>query len=147
MANYPVPNFHFKVEWGGSSADFTEASGFTVDVEPIEYRGGLSPEFTPTKRPGMVKYSNLSLKRGIFQGGDNEFFDWISTVPTEATDRRDLIVSLLNNNHDPVMVWKIKEAWPCKVEGPSMNSTGNEIAMESVELCHEGMTVEALSQA
>jgi phage tail-like protein len=49
---------------------------------------------------------------------------------------------LLNEEHEPVMVWKVKEAWPCKVEGPSLNSTGNEVAIETIELCHEGLAIE-----
>ena len=53
-----------------------------------------------------------------------------------------IVISLLNEEHAPVTTWKVKEAWPCKVEGPTLNSTGNEVAVESIELCHEGLTVE-----
>lgn len=143
MAAYPFPVFHFQVEWGGTSQGFTEVSGLNIEVQSIDYRDGLSPEYNVTKMSGMVQYTNITLKRGIFSG-DNEFFQWLTTTKLNNPERRDLTISLLGENHDPVMVWKVKNAWPCKVEGPSLNSTGNEVAMESIELCHEGLTIEAI---
>ena len=91
--------------------------------------------------PGMIEFSNITLKRGVF-AKDNEFFQWLNTVKLNTIDRRDLTISLLNENHEPVMVWKVKRAWPSKVEGVSMKSTGNEFSTETIELCHEGLTVE-----
>jgi phage tail-like protein len=49
---------------------------------------------------------------------------------------------LLNEKHEPVMVWKVLQAWPVKVEGPSLKATGNEVAVESIELAHEGLRIE-----
>ncbi|MGD1958872.1 MAG: phage tail protein, partial [Fulvivirga sp.] len=64
----------------------------------------------------------------------NEFFQWLNTVSLNNIDRRDLTISLLNEEHDPITVWKVKAAWACKVEGHSLNSTGKEVAVESLEL-------------
>lgn len=64
MANYPLPKFHFQVEWGGKNIGFTEVTGLTVETEAIEYRHGASPEYHKTKQPGLKKYSNITLKRG-----------------------------------------------------------------------------------
>lgn len=139
--NYPVSVFHFQVEWGGSRIGFTEVSGLTVELQSIDYREGNAKEYQVTKMPGIPQYSNITLKRGIFSS-DNEFFQWLSTVRMNQIERRDLTISLLNEEHEPVVVWKIKEAWPCKVEGPSLNSTGNEVAIETIELCHEGLSIE-----
>lgn len=139
--NYPVSAFHFQVEWGGTRIGFTEVSGLSVEVQPIEYREGSSLEYQATKMPGIPQYSNITLKRGVFRG-DNEFFQWLNTVKMNNIERRDITISLLNEEHAPVMVWKVKDAWPSKVEGPSLNSTGNEVAVESIELCHEGLTIE-----
>ncbi|MEO1053674.1 MAG: phage tail protein [Bacteroidota bacterium] len=138
---YPVSSFHFQVEWGGTRIGFTEVSGLTVELQSIDYREGSAPEYQVTKMPGIPQYSNITLKRGIFNS-DNEFFQWLNTVKLNDIERRDLTISLLNEDHEPVTTWKIKEAWPCKVEGPSLNSTGNEVAVESIELCHEGLSVE-----
>ena len=140
-ANYPVTAFHFQVEWGGTKIGFTEVSGLTVELQSIDYREGSSPEYQVTKMPGIPQYSNITLKRGMFRG-DNEFFQWLNTVKLNTIERRDLTISLLNEEHEPVTVWKVKEAWPSKVEGPSLNSTGNEVAVETIELTHEGLTIE-----
>lgn len=139
--NYPVSAFHFQVEWGGTRIGFTEVSGLTVELQSIDYREGSSLEYQVTKMPGIPQYSNITLKRGVYRS-DNEFFQWLNTVKMNNIERRDITISLLNEEHEPVMVWKVKDAWPCKVEGPSLNSTGNEVAVESIELCHEGLVIE-----
>jgi phage tail-like protein len=142
MANYPLPAFHFVVDWGGSNVGFTEVTGLTYEIQAIEYREGSSPEFHVTKMPGIQKFNNITLKRGVFDK-DNEFFLWVNTVKMNTIDRRDITIKLLNENHDPVMSWKVKQAFPVKLEGPSMKSSGNEVAIESIELAHEGFTIEA----
>ena len=139
---YPVPVFHFQVEWGGTRIGFTEVSGLSTELQPIDYREGSALNYNVTKMPGMPKYADISLKRGIF-AGDNEFYQWITTVQLNKIDRRDITISLLNENHEPVMVWKVSAAWPSKVEGPSLKSTGNEVAIESITLVHEGITFAA----
>ncbi|MCB9448595.1 MAG: phage tail protein [Flavobacteriales bacterium] len=139
--NYPVTAFHFQVEWGGQRIGFTEVSGLSIELQSIDYREGSSLEYQVTKMPGIPKYSAITLKRGIFQG-DNEFFQWLNTVKLNSIERRDLTISLLNEEHAPIVTWKVKDAWPSKVEGPSLNSTGNEVAVESIELQHEGLTIE-----
>ncbi len=138
---YPIPAFHFQVDWGGTKIGFSEASGLTVENDVIEYRDGASPEFTKIKMPGLKKYSNITLKRGIVPA-DNEFFQWLNTTKMDKPERRDLTISLLNEEHSPVMTWKVKNSWPIKVEGPSLKSDDNNVAVESIELAHEGLTVE-----
>jgi phage tail-like protein len=141
MAQYPLPVFHFIVEWGGTRVGFQEVSGLSVSTKPIDYREGSSLEYNVLKMPGMIEFSNITLKRGIF-AADNQFFQWLNTVKLNTIDRRDLTISLLNENHAPVMTWKIKRAFPIKVEGPGLKSTGSEVAVETIELAHEGLTVE-----
>ena len=139
--NYPVTAFHFQVEWGGTRIGFTEVSGLTVELQSIDYREGNALEYQVTKMPGIPQYSNITLKRGMYRS-DNEFFQWLNTVKLNEIERRDLTISLLNEDHEPVTVWKVKDAWPSKVEGPSLNSTGNEVAVETIELTHEGSNIE-----
>ena len=141
MAKYPIPVFHFTVNWGGTNVGFSEISGLTQEVQIIEYREGSNPYYGPAKMPGLHKVNNITLKRGI-SAGDNEFYSWLTTIALNTVERRDLIISLLNEAHEPVMTWKINQAWPVKVEGPSLKSTGNEVAIESIELAHEGLSVE-----
>ena len=142
MAEYPLPKFHFQVEWGGTKIGFTEVTGLEVTTDVIEYRDGVSPEFHKVKMPGMQKFSNITLKRGKFKW-DNQFYEWWNTQQINTVERRDLTISLLNENHQPVFVWKVKNAWPIKVNATDLKADGNEVAIETIELVHEGLTMEA----
>ncbi len=148
MADYPLPKFHFSVDWGGTQIGFTEISGLDVETEVIEYRQGASKEYNKTKQPGLTKYSNITMKRGTFQS-DNEFFDWWKETKlfqegneTGSVYRRNLTIKLLNENHEPVIVWTVKNAWPTKVQPTDLKADGNEVAIESIELVHEGLVIE-----
>jgi phage tail-like protein len=141
MAEYPLPKFHFQMEWGGKKIGFTEVSGLDVETEVIEYREGNSQEYSKIKMPGMQKYSNITCKRGTFKG-DNEYFTWWNTVKLNTIERRDITISLLNENHEPVVVWKVKNAFPAKVQSTDLKADGNEVAIESMEIVHEGLTIQ-----
>lgn len=137
---YPLPKFHFIVEWGGKRLGFTEVTGLDMQVEAIEYREGNSKEYSKIKMPGMHKFSNITLKRGSVTG-DKEFFAWINTVNLNLVERRDLSISLLNEKHEPVFTWKVKNAFPVKVQASDLKSDGNEVAVETIELAHEGLNI------
>ena len=140
METYPLPKFHFLVQWGGSKIGFTEVTGLDFQVEPIEYRDGSSPEYHKIKMPGMHKFSNITLKRGTFTG-DIEFYTWMKTISLTVVERRDITISLLNEEHEPVMTWGIKNAFPIKVQASDFKSDGNEVAVETLELAHEGLKI------
>ena len=140
-ANYPLVKFHFQVEWGGTKIGFTEVSGLDVETEVVEYRDGASPEYSKIKMPGMQKFSNITLKRGTFKA-DNEYFAWWNTVKLNTIERRDITISLLNEEHAPVITWKVKNAWPTKIQSTDLKADGNEVAIESMEIVHEGLTIQ-----
>ena len=141
MAEYPIVKFHFQVEWGGTKIGFTEVSGLDVETEVVEYRQGASPEYSKQKMPGMQKYSNITLKRGTF-ATDNEYYEWWNTVKLNKIERRDITISLLNEEHEPVVTWKVKNAWPSKVQSTDLKADGNEVAIETMEIVHEGLTIQ-----
>ena len=89
----------------------------------------------------MQKFANITLKRGTFKG-DNDFYNWWNTVALNTIERRDVTISLLNENHEPVVVWKINNAWPVKVQSTDLKADGNEVAIETIELAHEGLTIQ-----
>jgi phage tail-like protein len=141
MANYPIPVFHFSVSWGAESIGFSEVSGLTQEIQPIEYRDGLMNSTTlPLKRPGLKKANNISLKRGVVQA-NNDFYNWLNNNGKPNVERRDLTITLLNDEGAPVFIWSVTQAWPIKCEGPGLKATGNDIAIESLELAHEGITL------
>jgi phage tail-like protein len=139
--NYPLVKFHFQVEWGGTKIGFTEVSGLDVETEVVEYRHGASPEYSKIKMPGMQKFSNITLKRGTFKA-DNEYFAWWNTVKLNTIERRDITISLLNEEHEPVITWKVKNAWPTKIQSTDLKADGNEVAIESMEIVHEGLSIQ-----
>jgi phage tail-like protein len=141
MVDYPLPKFHFQVEWGGTKIGFNEVTGLEVETEVIEYRDGSNQEYTMLKMPGMQKFANLVMKRGVFES-DNEFFDWWNSVKLNEIERRDITISLLNEEHDPVMVWKVKNAWPTKITSTDLKADGNEPAIETIEVVHEGLSIQ-----
>src|ERR1041385_8832850 len=112
---YPLPKFHFEVEWGGTRLGFTEVSGLSFETEVIEYREGNSKMYNSIKQPGRTKYSNIILKRGVVLH-DNEFFTyWQSTLrflESGSQFRRDIVIKLLDDEHKPVLVWTLHNAWP-----------------------------------
>lgn len=140
-AEYPIVKFHFQVEWGGTKIGFTEVSGLDVETEVVEYREGASKEYSKIKMPGMQKFSNITLKRGTF-ATDNEYYQWWNTVKLNTIERRDITISLLNEEHEPVVVWKVKNAWPSKVQSTDLKADGNEVAIETMEIVHEGLTIQ-----
>jgi phage tail-like protein len=133
-------NCHFQVEWGGTNIGFMEVSGLEIHYDIVEQRAGSSPEYSSIKMPGQTRYSNIVLKRGITKG-DNEFFKWISTIRLNTVERRDISIALLNEEHEPVMEWKVKNAFPVKLTGPVLNASASEIAIETLELAHEGISI------
>ena len=139
---YPLPVFHFQVDWGGTKLGFSEVTGLNIEVQVIEYRDGLSPDYSTIKMPGMAKYGNITLKRGVIEG-DNEFYEWLNEIKLNKVERRDIIISLLNEDHEPVMNWKVRGAFPTKVTSPDLKASANEAAMESIEIAHNGFVIEA----
>ncbi|MFL5740120.1 MAG: phage tail protein [Flavisolibacter sp.] len=138
---YPVTVFHYKVSWNNTDIGFSDVSGLTQEIQAIEYRDGLMSGNTPSlRRPGIKKVNNVTLKRGIVEK-NNDLFVWFNNNGAPNVERRDIVISLLNDEGDPVMTWSISQAFPVKCEGPGLKATGNEIAIESIELVHEGITV------
>ena len=139
MANYPLPVFYFSVSFGADNIGFSEVSGLSQEIQAIEYRDGLMPGTTlPLKRPGLHKAGNVTLKRGIV-AGNYDLYNWFNNNGNPNVERRDLTISLLNDEQQPVFVWKILQAFPVKCEGPGLKATGNDIAIESLDLVHEGI--------
>lgn len=139
-AIYPIPKFHFLVQWGGSRVGFSEVTGLDIQVEAIEYREGSSPDYSKIKMPGLHKFSNITLKRGTFEN-DVEYYSWIRTVNLNKVERRDVTISLLNEKHEPVVTWRVHNAFPVKVQASDLKADGNEVAIETLELAHEGLDI------
>ncbi len=136
---YPLPRFHFQVDWGGTKISFTEVTGLVMEREKIEYRHSDSKDFSKISMPGMIKLNNITLKRGKFEG-DFDYNTWLNEVANDrAGGRRDIVIRLLNEQHQPVAAWTATRCFPVKVTAPDLKSDANEPAIESLEIAHEGL--------
>jgi phage tail-like protein len=135
--NDPYRAYNFLVEIDGiSRAGFRECSGLDTAQDPIEYREG-NEALTPRKLSGLVKYSNVTLKWGITD--DASLWDWRKTVMDADIQRKNGSIVLLNDAGEEKARWNFREGWPTKWTGPSFNATGNEVAIETLEIAHEGL--------
>lgn len=141
-AIWPLPKFRFSVDWGTAQNDlsFQEVSGLDAETQVIEYRHSNSPTFSTIKMPGIRKYGNVTLKKGIFVK-DNAFFDWYTKIVRKTIERTTVVIKLLDEDGNPTMTWTLVNAWPTKVTGTDLKSDGNEVAIETIEIAHEGLIV------
>ncbi len=142
----PYGGFNFEVVVNGVSDDgravrgsFTECSGLGVEVTPIEYRNG-SEDITVRKIPGLKKFTNITLKRGIT--GDLGFWNWVVQAMNGQVFRTEGAIVLLDENREEVMRWTFNRGWPCKWTGPGLNAKNNEISMETLEICVEELAID-----
>ena len=140
---WPIAKFHFRVTIDGEQVSFQEVSGLEANTEVIEYRHGDSEVFSPIKMSGLVKTSNLVLKKGVFESDDRmlELFNKIYEKDYYTTEdsRMDILVELLDETGETTMAWNITRAFPIKLTGTDMKSDANEVAIESVEFAYEGI--------
>lgn len=128
----PYKNFNFRVEIDGIAAGgFSECDGLESEVAVIEYREGR--DFFTRKLAGRPRFGNVTLKRGITQS--NELQDWHKKILEGISDRRNVVITLLDDERKDVVRWIVFNAFPRKWEGPDLRANGNEVAIESVELC------------
>ncbi len=147
--NNPYAAYNFQITLTGVSnngaavtGSFTEISGLDAEITPIEYRNG-SEDITVRKLPGLKKFTNIVAKRGVI--GDVTFWNWILQGLNGAINPVDGQIILLDEQKNPVMQWNITKAWPCKYTGPGLNAKNNEVAIESLEICHEGLSIDGQS--
>jgi len=140
-AVWPLPKFYFQVKWGDKEMSFQEVSGLDVESTPIEYRHGDSKEFTVIKMPGIKKTGNVTMKKGVFKS-DNKFWDWFNQIKMNTIERVPVTISLLDETENPTMVWTLSNAFPMKITGTDLKSDGNEVAVETIEIAHEGLKIE-----
>ena len=137
---WPLPKFRFQVKWEDAVMHFQEISGLDAESQTIEYRHGNSPQFSVNKMPGLKKYGDVTMTKGVFKS-DNRFWDWFNQVKMSTIKRKPVTISLLDEGGAPTMVWTLANAWPNKITGTDLKATGNEVAVETIVISHEGLTI------
>lgn len=140
MATYPYGRFRYEVEIDGIAAGgFSEVTGFDASIDVMEYREGDMVQ-TPMKIPGLKKYGNITLKKGL--ADSRALYDWLDKGVTGEVNRKTITITLLDAAKTAVASWRVINAWPIKYTAPDFNATSSEVAVESLEIAHEGMTRE-----
>lgn len=138
---WPIPKFYFQVKWDSEVMSFQEVSGLDIEAQPIEYRHGDSPEFSTISMPGLKKSGNVTMKKGVYKS-DNKFWDWFNQIKMNTIKRVPVTISLLDEAGAPTMVWTLANAWPTKISSTDLKADGNEVAIETIEIAHEGITID-----
>lgn len=138
-ATDPYASFNFLLEIDGiAKAGFSEVTGLNAETNVIEYREGGDATNTMRKLPGLEKYGNVTLKRGV--SADPELFKWHKAVMDGDIVRDEAMsIVLLNEKREESVRWNLRQAWPAKWVGPDLKAGANEIAIESLKLAHEGV--------
>lgn len=135
---YPFKKYNYDVTIDGASVGgFSEISAPDISADPIEYREGNFSVNTVGKQPGLVKYGNITLKWGMTSSMD--LYKWMKEVEGGTVNRKTVVISLLDDMHKEIAKWTVNSAWPTKYTAPDFNATGNEVAIEALELAHEGI--------
>ena len=135
--NDPYRAYNFLVEIDGiTRAGFRECSGLDSASDPIEYREGNEAR-TARKLSGLMKFSNISLKWGI--SDDVELWEWHKTVADADIERKNGSIVLMDESGEEQARWNFVNGWATKWTGASFNVTGNEIAIDTLDIAHEGL--------
>jgi phage tail-like protein len=134
----PYGQFNFIVEIDGIVVGgFSECSGLTTDTNIMEYREGNEQQGIARKLPGLMKTSNITLKRGWTQ--NTKLWEWRKKVIDGKTQRTSGTITLLDESRQPALRWNFRQGWPSKWEGPSLNGKTSEVAIETLEIANEGI--------
>lgn len=133
----PLRGYNFRIELDNTSvASFRECTGLSATTDAVEYREGTDIPLSTRKLPGLRKFStNIGLKRGITANKD--LWNWYKNILNGVPDRRNGAIVLQDEQHNDMLRWNFENGWICKWEGPTMNATTNDVAIESIEICHE----------
>jgi len=140
-STWPMPMFRFEVDFGSelTGVPFQEVSGMDVGTQVIAYRASNSKLFSE-KMPGIPKYGNVTMKRGIFLN-DNAFWNWHAEIKMNTIKRRTILIKLLDEVGNVTMQWLLSNAWPTKITSTDLKSDGNEVAIDTIEIAHEQLTI------
>jgi phage tail-like protein len=142
---HPYGNQHFLVDLGvgnaGPEAAFCEVIIPGISIDVVEYRTGSSKETGVQKLPGLARYPDITLRRGIL--GSLDLYSWINDVRNGASNAaRTVTIQLLSEDRTTVLTWKFLRAWPAKYSGPILDAKGTDIAIEELVLAYERLEME-----
>lgn len=139
-AIWPMVKFAFQLKWDDAEFIFQEVTGLSSETQKIKYRSGDNKQFSTIKMPGIQKFGNVTLKKGIFKG-DKTLWDKYDLIKMNTFKRSTITISLLDENNNVAMSWTLANAFPSKITIKDMKSDKNEVALETMEFAHEGLII------
>ena len=146
-AAYPLPVYNYKVEIGGAAVAFSEVSGLSIQHQTSTYSESPTAPGSPGPRvmymPAQTSAVNVTLKKGIVRGVSvPALYDWINATQINQTDKRDVYIRLCDEKGDPVISWKLLNAFPVKLDAPTFTASSNDVAVETMQLMGDGVQIE-----
>ena len=146
-ASYPLPVYNYKVNIEGETIAFSEVSGLSMSFETITYKESKTaePGAGPNVMimPGQPATPTITLKKGYVRGKNLPvFYDWINSTQLNLIDKKDITVQLCDEEGNAVVSWNVLNAFPTKLDAPSFTADSNEVAIESMELTADRVTME-----
>ena len=143
---YPLPVYNYRVEIAGTAVSFSEASGLDITRETTTYKESPAdgePAGPKTMHmPAQGSPASLTLKKGVVQGKSVPvLYDWISGIQFNQVEKKDIYIRLCDEKGDAVLSWKVSNAFPTKLEAPSFTADSNDVAIESMELMGDGVSI------
>ena len=132
----PLGNYRFVVEMGDiGPISFNVVKIPDTEIQVIEYREGVDLSRSVRKIPGIVKNSDLILRRGMTKS--LEVYEWFKSNKNGVTDRKSIVISALDESNEPCIKWKLRNCWPTKYSGPTLNASSSEYIIEEMVISVE----------
>ena len=138
--SHPYGGYNFLVNFDGVEASFAEARVPTAEIEVVDTRDGAAPTNGVRRLPGITKYTNLVLKRGVV--GSTDLWEWFKATTQGDLQRRNVVVTLLDEKREAVATYKLRNCLPVKYVGPTLRAGASDVAIEEVELLVESLDLE-----
>ena len=144
---YPLPVYNYRVEIDGQAVAFSEVSGLSIGYETTTYKESPVESGAPGPRvmrmPAQVNPPTITLKKGVVKGVSiPALFGWLNETRINQITKKDIYVRLCDENGDPVISWKVINAFPTKLDAPTFSADSNDAAIESMELMGDGIQIE-----
>lgn len=137
--NWPLPKFYFRVDWdSATNIPFQEVSGLDIEAQPNTNLHDSSSVFSENNRPGCINNSIVTIKKAVI---DKAFWDWYVKIKMNTMKPQNVVIKLLDESGNPIMTWTLTNAQPIKMSSTDLKSDGSEIAIERIDIAHEGLTI------
>ena len=141
---WPLVKFQFSVKIGNDEFLFQEVTGLSSETQVIEYRVGNSAAYSTVKMPGIKKFGNVTMKKGMFKD-DKKLWEMYNKIKMNTFERQNVVISLLDEANGVAMSWDLKNSFPVKMSIADLKADANEAAVETLELAHEGFNLTGAS--